>query len=114
MVQIEHRQGVENLEEILAVPGVDCFIVGPYDLSASYGVAGQFDHPKVTEALATIRASGYRAKIPSGFHDVEPDPAELLDKASEGYRFLAYSVDQLFLVRSAASGLAAIRKELSS
>jgi 2-dehydro-3-deoxyglucarate aldolase len=47
IVQIEHIEGVRNLGQILAVPGVAGFIVGPYDLSGSLGLPGQFDHPEM-------------------------------------------------------------------
>ncbi|MDA7668616.1 aldolase/citrate lyase family protein, partial [bacterium] len=44
-VQIEHHQGVDNIDAILNVKGVDAVFIGPYDLSASLGVTAQFEHP---------------------------------------------------------------------
>ena len=41
IVQIEHYQAVENIEEILSVPNIDIAFVGPYDLSTSMGLQGQ-------------------------------------------------------------------------
>jgi len=43
---------LDNLEAILAVPGLDVVFVGPYDLSQSPGVPGQTDHPRVAECVA--------------------------------------------------------------
>lgn len=114
VVQIEHQKAVENLEAILGVEGVDAFIVGPYDLSASMGVPGDFAHPEVRKALERIREIGQRLGVPAGFHVVEPQPAKVLELARQGYQLLAFSVDMLFLGRSAASGLEEIRKGLPS
>ena len=64
IVQIEHIQAVENLEEILAVEGVDGFIVGPYDLSGSLGRPGDFGHAEVAGALSKVQQSC--TKVQSG------------------------------------------------
>ena len=52
VIQIEHRQAVEQLDEILALPGLDSIVVGPYDLSGSFGKLGQLSDPQI---VATIR-----------------------------------------------------------
>ena len=58
IVQIETAVAVERVEEIAAVPTVDALMVGPLDLSASLGVAGQIGHPDVKAALdRTFRAT---------------------------------------------------------
>ena len=54
IVQIEHIEAVRNLDEILSVEGIDGFIIGPYDLSASMGIPGEFEHPDVIEALNRV------------------------------------------------------------
>lgn len=97
IVQVEHIKAVENLEEILDVPGVDGFIVGPYDLSGSLGVPGQFDHPDVLAALQRIRDVSSEKQALSGFHVIPPEPEALNEKKNEGYRFIAFSLDILFL-----------------
>lgn len=53
-VQIESREGVENLDEILSVPGVDIVTTGRQDMSQSYGVPGQSGHPDVNDAEETV------------------------------------------------------------
>lgn len=93
IVQIEHRDALERLEEILTTPGVDGFIIGPYDLSCSLGVSGQFDHPDFTAAMERIRTTGLRLGSPAGLHIVEPDCDRLTQTLEEGYRFIAFSVD---------------------
>lgn len=111
IVQVEHIDAVNNLEEILAVPGVDGFIVGPYDLSGSLGVPGQFDHPQVLAALQRVRDVALSMGALSGFHVIPPDPLVFQEKQKEGYSFLAFSLDILYLGQSCAHALGAIRKE---
>lgn len=109
IVQIEHHEGVANLGEILSVEGVDGFIVGPYDLSASLGMPGQFEKPAVKDALATIRKTAANHKVSSGFHVVPPEPDMVRQKIKEKYTFIAYSVDFLLLGEMARRGLKQIR-----
>jgi 2-keto-3-deoxy-L-rhamnonate aldolase RhmA len=108
IVQIEHIEAANNLEGILAVEGVDGFIVGPYDLSASLGVAGQFDHPLMKKAMEQIEKIGGGSDKALGIHVVEPQPDELKTKIEQGYRFLAYSVDIRMLDYVCRSGLASV------
>lgn len=109
IVQIEHKDAINNLEEILAVPGVDGFIIGPYDLSCSMGIPGEFETNEFKNAMARILKIGLAMDCPAGLHIVEPD-LSLLDQAiSEGYRFLAYSVDIRMLDVSARQGIDAAR-----
>lgn len=93
IVQVEHIKAVENLDAILSVEGVDGFIVGPYDLSASLGIPGQFDNRLMVGAMERIRSFVDASSKIAGYHVVEPDMVQLEQRVSEGYRFLAYSVD---------------------
>src|SRR3972149_4608109 len=97
IVQIEHIKGVENLEEILSVDGVDAFIVGPYDLSGSLGMPGNFTHPSMRNALKRIMNVSKKFKRSAGFHVIPPDTKEVHKKIREGYRFISFSLDTLFL-----------------
>ena len=113
IVQIEHIKAVENLEAILSVEGVDAFIVGPYDISTSLGVSGQFDHPQMTSVLSKVLDTAKRLNAVAGYHEVPPDARQVLEKIKQGYRFLAYSIDFLFLGDSCRTGLKAIRETLA-
>jgi len=55
ILQIEHRDAVENIDEILKVSGIDSICIGPYDLSCSYGKPGRFDDPEIADAIDTVR-----------------------------------------------------------
>jgi 2-dehydro-3-deoxyglucarate aldolase len=109
-VQIEHHEAVRNIDAILSVPGVDGFFIGPYDLSASLGIPGQFDHPKMVAALAEVRRAQERVATVAGVHVVQPVPADVGKKMTDGYRFIAYGIDYLFLLNHARTGLGEIRR----
>ena len=109
IVQIEHIEGVSNLKDILLTEGVDAFFVGPYDLSASLGVPAEFQHKKFLEAMDEIRRVGSGYDVSAGVHVVPPEP-ELVRKAvTDGYSFIAYSTDFLFLGESCRGGLSKVR-----
>ncbi|WP_045213317.1 HpcH/HpaI aldolase family protein [Desulfonatronovibrio magnus] len=97
IVQVEHIDAVNNLEDILSVSGVDGFIVGPYDLSGSLGVPGQFENPDVQDALEHIQKVSAKKNAISGFHIIQPNIDELESKQMQGYKFLAFSLDIIFL-----------------
>ena len=56
-VQIEHIEAVRALEDIVAVPGLDSVVLGPFDLSVSMGLAGQVAHPEVLAAIGRVIAA---------------------------------------------------------
>jgi 2-dehydro-3-deoxyglucarate aldolase len=112
VVQVEHIESVNNLEAILAVDAIDGFIVGPYDLSGSLGVPGQFDHPSMAKAMDRIKSVGTDSGKVFGIHVIEPDIEELRQRVDEGFNFIAYSLDIRMLDRACRSGLDAIRGEV--
>lgn len=93
IVQIENIDAVNNLESILSIEGVDGWFLGPYDLSASMGLAGQLDHPEVLAAMARVLETGRALKKPGGLHIVEPDFQKLEDCIAQGFTFIAFSID---------------------
>jgi 2-keto-3-deoxy-L-rhamnonate aldolase RhmA len=97
IVQIEHKDAVRNLSEILAVEGVDGFIVGPYDISGSLGIPGEFTNPRFKKILQDIMKKVKQSKQPAGYHVIPPDIKEVQNFIDLGYRFIAISLDTLFL-----------------
>ena len=112
IVQIEHIQGVENIKSIMDVDGVDGLIVGPYDLSASLGHPGEFEHSLVQEAFQTITTAIKDSSKPWGYHVVEPNVEAALDKLNQGYTFLAFGVDFLFFSINCRDNINLLRKEV--
>ncbi len=104
LVQVETRKGLENLEAIAAVEGVDGVFIGPADLSASLGHLGNPGHPEVQasidDAIRRIRESGKAPGI------LVTDEVLTRHYISLGCSFVAVGVDTSLLVR-ATQGLAA-------
>ncbi len=61
MAQIETREAVDNIDAIVATEGLELFFIGPFDLSADLGVAGQFGHETMKAAVAKVEASVKKA-----------------------------------------------------
>jgi 2-dehydro-3-deoxyglucarate aldolase len=111
IVQIEHIQAVENINEILQVDEIDGMLIGPYDLSGSMGYPGDFKRKDVNEAIYKVFNQCKNKKMPLGFHVVNSDPDELQIKIEEGYTFIVYGIDYLFLRDAAINGMKKIRKK---
>ena len=89
---MKHIDGVNNISEIMSVEGVDGFIVGPYDLSASMGLTGQFENQTFRQAIGQVLEGSRKYNVPAGFHAVQPDPTELRSRIDEGYQFFEHGV----------------------
>lgn len=101
VAMIEHASAVDALPGILAVEGLDAILIGPYDLSASMGLTARFDAAPFMDAMTRIRMLADNAGIPAGVHVVQPSREMLAQRMREGYRFIAYSIDAVFLVTAA-------------
>jgi 2-dehydro-3-deoxyglucarate aldolase len=97
IAMIEHIRAVENLDSICSVDGLDAILIGPYDLSASMGLTAEFESPTFISIIESILACCQRNGVASGIHVVEPDLGVLQKRLKEGYQFVAYSIDSVFL-----------------
>lgn len=107
LVQVETREALRNLDEIVAVDGVDGVFVGPGDLAADMGYLGQPGHPdvqaSVEDAIRAIRKAGKPAGVLTG------DP-KLADQCIEaGSLFTAVGVDAAILARKSEEVAARFR-----
>jgi len=109
VVMLEHVDAVARAGEILATPGVDAALIGPYDLSSSMGLAGQLRHPQVLAAQRTILDACRVHDIAAGIHVVSVDPGELRQRMDQGFRFLACGIDTAFLMTGCRLMLEGIR-----
>jgi 2-keto-3-deoxy-L-rhamnonate aldolase RhmA len=97
VVMLEHVEAVRNAAAILATPGIDAALIGPYDLSASMGLPGQLDHPEVLAAQASIRDACLSSGVAPGIHVVPVDPEEVRRRLDQGFRFIPCGLDTLFI-----------------
>lgn len=97
IAQIEHVNAVNNLIEILQVDGLDAIMIGPYDLSASMGITAEFDNQDFVAVMDNILRLCSKFNVPCGDHIVQPDLSLLKKRIKQGYKFLAYSTDAIFL-----------------
>jgi 4-hydroxy-2-oxoheptanedioate aldolase len=91
IMQVEGKQVLNHLDEILSVEGLDVLFVGPYDLSQSLGVPGQVSHPTVTEAIRKIVEQAKAAGVVTGVFCDTFEAAALWRET--GVQYLSYSVD---------------------
>ena len=106
IAQIEHIDAVNNLEDILSTDGIDGTIIGPYDLSASMGVPGEYHRPEVKAALDRVNKVTKSMNKPLGFHVIQSKIEFLQDRIDQGYTFLAFSLDFFFLGDTARDEMA--------
>ncbi len=97
VAMIESVKGIKNLNKILKVKGIDAVFIGPYDLSLSLGIPGQFRNKKFIKNLSYILKMCKKNKIACGIHMVDPNKNDLKDNLKKGFTFIAYAMDTSFL-----------------
>ena len=111
VIQIERREAVENLDEMLSVPGVDVACLGCMDLSVDLGVPGQIDHPKMVDAIGRVVAAGKKHGVASG---IISGNFEIVSRWMQaGITFVSYSGDAMLLqdgCQAAAQRLRAVTR----
>jgi 2-keto-3-deoxy-L-rhamnonate aldolase RhmA len=110
---IESREAVHNIDAILAVEGVDGVFIGPYDMSGSYGVIGQVDHPEIKEAFKTVVRACEKAGKAPGIHVVLPTRKAMIRTIEDGFTFIALGMDDVFLDQGAREALQTAREALA-
>ena len=106
--QCETMGALNAIEEIVSLDGVDGIFVGPFDLSISMGLPGQFDHPDFTAAVdRIIRACHAAGKFCLLFGGTTEAVADGFRKGFDG---MAYSIDTIALIKGIKADIDAIRK----
>jgi 2-dehydro-3-deoxyglucarate aldolase len=108
VVQAEHALAVEHIESIVAVPGIDAVLLGPYDLAASLGKMGQVEDSVVTTAIERVTRACLDAGVPLGFFGVSA--AAVRPYVERGYTLIVAGVDTLFMAGAARDLLAGLRR----
>ena len=107
VVQAESREAVADIAAIVRVPGLAAVFVGPYDLTASLGIAEQFDHPDFHAALGAIVGACRAARMPLGIFRMTA--AEIRAHEAQGFTLLAAGTDGTLLEAGARALLADLR-----
>lgn len=99
MVIIETAEAVDAIDDILAVDGVDAYLVGPYDLSISMDLPRQFDHPRFTAAIDKVFAAAQKAGKPPSMNvsSAGCTPQAFSDTIAQGHRVLLAPGDEWML-----------------
>lgn len=95
VLQIEDKEAVDCMEDIVAVDGIDVFFIGPADLSHSYGVPGQMTHPSVQGAVDKLAALCKKYNRHWGMPCGPEKAPELIAK---GAQFLAAGADVIAII----------------
>ena len=103
ILQVEHIEGVQNIESIAAVPGIDAILVGPFDLSGSMNLLGQITHPEVQAAIETVNRHCQAAGLPVGIFAVNAGAAK--QAISQGFNLIALGMDAFYLWQGAKAAL---------
>jgi 4-hydroxy-2-oxoheptanedioate aldolase len=107
-LMIEDVQGVANLDEILrTVPGIGCILIGEGDLSQELGVARQYEHPLVVEAMGQIVQTCKKYRVPVGHPHVTSKNVESV--LSAGYSFIMSAPMKSYAAIERARALSAAR-----
>ena len=106
-VKVESAQGIENIEAIAAVPGLDAILIGPGDLSASMGIPGQMEHPRLEQAIERMLATCRHNGIAGGPHVDSAEAARTW--TDRGATFMSYSFDGAMLLAASQQAVAGVR-----
>lgn len=105
--QIESPDGVANADDIAAVKGIDCLWIGHFDLSASMGIPGQFDHPDFKAAVKRVGRACQKHK--KSFGRLVPDVKTGAALHRQGFDFICYSGDVWIFQAALKDGIDQLR-----
>jgi 2-keto-3-deoxy-L-rhamnonate aldolase RhmA len=103
---IETRDAAEQIDEILAVPGLEMIFFGPADLSACYGHLGEWEGPGMAELILDIRARAAKLGIGSGVIGV--DSTDACKRRDQGFNMIGLGSDAGLMIRSINASLTAL------
>lgn len=111
IVQIESKEGIENIEEIASESELDAIMIGPYDLSGSYGVPGQTEHSLVKEACLKVIKTCEKYGKSCGTQISVPNIHNINEAFKLGYTYVIMGSD-LFAITNWCKEMRSIRKEI--
>ena len=99
LVQVEHIEAVQNIDEILAVPSLSGVVLGPYDLSGSLGRLGEVQHPEVVRAMDTVMQKVRNTGRVMGI-GTDADPEQVDQLIDKGMNFVSWGADYFLLTQA--------------
>ncbi|MDI6754415.1 MAG: aldolase/citrate lyase family protein [Thermodesulfobacteriota bacterium] len=96
VIQPETGKAIENIENLVSIPGVDAVMIGPHDLSLSLGIVGQLQHPRMVEAYERVIAACRKFGVAPGIHLTELEQAK--EWLAKGMRFFTFQNDLRMLI----------------
>ncbi len=110
VLQIESKKAVENLEQLIAVPGVDAVFIGPNDLSQTLGIPGDAGHPEVVKYVERCLEICRTASMPCGVHAFDVESAKKW--IQKGMRFMGLGNDAMWLMDASQKAVMDVREVL--
>jgi 2-dehydro-3-deoxyglucarate aldolase/4-hydroxy-2-oxoheptanedioate aldolase len=112
IAQVETVRGLENVESIAAVDGLDVIWIGQADLTTSLGIPGQYNHPEFQKAVERIAAACAKHGRVLGYLALDVDDGRAM--LARGFRMLAYGGDLWLYQQALRSGIKAIKEGAGS
>jgi 2-keto-3-deoxy-L-rhamnonate aldolase RhmA len=106
-IQIETREALDDLDAILAVPGIDTILIGPNDLAASLGHTGDIGHADVEAAIAHVLARTAAHGIPAGVWTLSV--AQARARRDQGFAWATLGTDYGFMLTAADAAAREVR-----
>ena len=102
VVMLETAEAVKNADQILSVPGIDAFFIGPNDLHNSFGKPPVFESndPEFTQAIDHLLLMGKKHNVPAGIHVI--DAAAAQRRLAQGFQFIAVTSETGMMLSKAA------------
>jgi 2-dehydro-3-deoxyglucarate aldolase/4-hydroxy-2-oxoheptanedioate aldolase len=107
IAQVETVRGLENVEKIAAVDGLDVIWIGQADLTTSLGIPGQYTHPLFHKAVDRVVAAACLHDKTLGYLALDVDDGRAM--LARGFRMLAYGGDLWLYQQALHQGIAALR-----
>jgi len=104
-INIESVTGINNLDEILKVPGLDGVVIGPHDLSCSLGIPEQYDNPVFDEAVKKILKKCHEYNVGAGMHFIGSIEKEIRWAQEAGLHLVIHSADIYQFINNTRSDL---------
>ena len=113
IAQIENIKAVNAIDEILSTKDLDGFMIGPYDLSCSMNIPGDFSNKKFKDVIKKILEKAKKSNCLPGIHIVEPDEDQLIKAIKDEFKFIAYGVDFKMIQKITSSGIEEFKKKIT-